>query len=103
MTVVIITHNSAITEMADRVVKVKSGTVSSVRINEICRNPSRRLNGDASEESMEERASGVSFGHTLGRFLAILAIVALGVGFFLGIKSNQERHDRHGGSILARK
>ena len=34
MTVVIITHNSAITEMADRVVKVKSGTVSSVRINE---------------------------------------------------------------------
>lgn len=34
MTVVIITHNSAITEMADRVIKVKSGTVSSVRINE---------------------------------------------------------------------
>jgi putative ABC transport system ATP-binding protein len=34
MTVVIITHNSAITEMADRVVKIKSGSVSSVRINE---------------------------------------------------------------------
>ena len=34
MTVVIITHNSALTEMADRVVKVKNGTVSSVRINE---------------------------------------------------------------------
>ncbi len=34
MTVVIITHNSAIADMADRVVKVKSGTVSSVRINE---------------------------------------------------------------------
>ena len=34
ITVVIITHNSALTEMADRVVKVKSGTVSSVRINE---------------------------------------------------------------------
>ena len=34
MTVVIITHNSAIIEMGDRVVKVKSGTVSSVRINE---------------------------------------------------------------------
>ena len=34
MTVVIITHNSALTEMADRVVKVKSGTVSSVRVNE---------------------------------------------------------------------
>ena len=37
MTVVIITHNSAITEMADRVVKVKSGTVSSVRINEVAK------------------------------------------------------------------
>ena len=34
MTVVIITHNSAITEMADRIVKVKSGTISSVRIND---------------------------------------------------------------------
>jgi putative ABC transport system ATP-binding protein len=37
MTVVIITHNTAITEMADRVVKVKSGTVSSVRINEVAK------------------------------------------------------------------
>ncbi len=34
MTVVIITHNSAITEMADRVIKIKSGTVASVRKNE---------------------------------------------------------------------
>jgi len=34
MTVVIITHNSALTEMADRVVKIKSGSVSSVRLNE---------------------------------------------------------------------
>ena len=34
MTVVIITHNSAIIEMADRIVKVKSGTISSVRIND---------------------------------------------------------------------
>jgi len=33
-TVVIITHNSAITEMADRVVRVKSGTVTSTRLNE---------------------------------------------------------------------
>jgi len=37
MTVVIITHNTAITEMADRVIKVKSGTVSSVRINEVAK------------------------------------------------------------------
>ena len=34
MTVIIITHNSALTAMADRVIKVKNGTVSSVRINE---------------------------------------------------------------------
>ncbi len=34
MTVVIITHNSAITEMGDRIVRIKSGAISSVRINE---------------------------------------------------------------------
>ena len=34
MTVVIITHNSALTAMADRVIHIKNGTVSSVRINE---------------------------------------------------------------------
>lgn len=33
-TVVVITHNQAITAMADRVITVKSGTVESVRINE---------------------------------------------------------------------
>ena len=34
MTVVIITHNSALTAMADRVIRVKSGTISSVTLNE---------------------------------------------------------------------
>ena len=34
MTVVIITHNSALTAMADRVVKVKNGTVSKMFVNE---------------------------------------------------------------------
>lgn len=34
MTVVIITHNSALTAMADRVVKIKNGTVDSIHINE---------------------------------------------------------------------
>ena len=34
MTVIIITHNSALTEMADRVIRVRSGTVSSVEIND---------------------------------------------------------------------
>ncbi len=34
MTVIIITHNSALTAMADRVVKVRNGTVSSVKVNE---------------------------------------------------------------------
>ena len=33
MTVVIITHNQAITPMADRIIRVKNGTVSSVEIN----------------------------------------------------------------------
>ena len=34
MTVIIITHNGALTAMADRVIKVKNGTVSSVKLNE---------------------------------------------------------------------
>ena len=34
MTVVIITHNSALTAMADRVIRVKNGTVSSIEKNE---------------------------------------------------------------------
>ena len=34
MTVIIITHNGALTAMADRVIKVRNGTVSSVRVNE---------------------------------------------------------------------
>ncbi len=34
MTVIIITHNSALTAMADRVIRVKNGTVTSVSINE---------------------------------------------------------------------
>lgn len=34
MTVIIITHNGALTAMADRVIKVKNGTVSSVTLNE---------------------------------------------------------------------
>ena len=34
MTVVIITHNGALTAMADRVIQVRSGTVASVQLNE---------------------------------------------------------------------
>ena len=33
MTVIIITHNAALTAMADRVIRVRSGTVSSVTVN----------------------------------------------------------------------
>lgn len=34
MTIVIITHNSALTAMADRIVKIKNGTIASVKIND---------------------------------------------------------------------
>ena len=34
MTVLIITHNSALTAMADRVIRVKSGTIADMRLNE---------------------------------------------------------------------
>ena len=33
MTVIIITHNKALCDMADRVIRVKSGTVQSVSVN----------------------------------------------------------------------
>ena len=38
MTVIIITHNSALTAMADRVIRVKSGTVASMTMNEAPQN-----------------------------------------------------------------
>lgn len=34
MTVIVITHNSAITPMADRVIKIKNGRVSSITVND---------------------------------------------------------------------
>ncbi len=34
MTVVVITHNSAIADMADRIITVKSGTIADVRMND---------------------------------------------------------------------
>lgn len=34
MTVVVITHNQAITQMADRVISVKNGRVTDMRLNE---------------------------------------------------------------------
>jgi len=34
MTIIIITHNGALTDMADRVIQVRSGTVTSVKLNE---------------------------------------------------------------------
>ena len=40
MTIVIITHNSALTAMADRVIRVKNGTVASVEVNTAPRNVS---------------------------------------------------------------
>lgn len=41
MTVIIITHNSAIAEMADRVIRVKNGEVESVVINKQPKSPSK--------------------------------------------------------------
>jgi putative ABC transport system ATP-binding protein len=33
VTVIVITHNSAITPMADRVIRIKNGTVAEMRLN----------------------------------------------------------------------
>ena len=34
MTVIIITHNSALTAMADRVIRIRNGTVAGMSVNE---------------------------------------------------------------------
>ena len=34
MTVIVITHNSALAPMADRLIKIKNGKVSSMKVNE---------------------------------------------------------------------
>ena len=34
MTIIIITHNGALTDMADRVIQVRNGTIKSVKLNE---------------------------------------------------------------------
>ena len=34
MTVVVITHNSALTPMADRIIRIRNGKVSSMEINQ---------------------------------------------------------------------
>ena len=34
MTVIVITHNSALTPMADRVIRIKNGKVASMELNE---------------------------------------------------------------------
>ena len=34
MTVIVITHNSALTPMADRVIQIKNGKVSKITVNE---------------------------------------------------------------------
>ena len=34
MTVIVITHNQALSAMADRIITVKSGTIDSVKLNE---------------------------------------------------------------------
>ncbi len=39
--------------------------------------------------------------HSLGRFLAIVAIVALGVGFFAGLKVRAARHAPHRIAVCA--
>ena len=38
MTIIIITHNGALTDMADRVIQVRNGTIKSVKLNENPRN-----------------------------------------------------------------
>ena len=83
MTVVIITHNSILTAMADRVIKVKSGAIASFYKNEV---PTlwRNLNGKKKLVRMDKNNLR-EIKYTWERYIAILAIITLGVAFFAGL------------------
>ena len=62
MTVVIITHNSALTAMADRVIKVKNGKITSNVVNEH-RCPLAAVRGTAHEgEELGDQGVGDCIG-----------------------------------------
>ena len=92
MTVVIITHNTAIAPMADRIIHVKtepfpqwSETRTAFR--------SKPSNGRKAAEFMKNAMTKSTLREIKGsfsRWIAILAICALGVGFFCGLKICKE-------------
>lgn len=82
MTVIIITHNAAIAPMADKVIKFKNGTVEGVVLMII-----QLLLKDRMVMKTLFKESVVSVKKNFKRFLSILLIVLLGVGFFAGIKA----------------
>ena len=54
MTIIIITHNAALTAMADRVIKVKNGTVSEADVRRCCINVVKSiLNSQTQKEYMK--------------------------------------------------
>ena len=82
ISVLIITHNSAIAPMADRVIHFKSGKVVKLyRINNPP--PLRRLSGDIMSQAFHKDILRSIKG--LKRFLSILIITALGVGMMTGL------------------
>ena len=82
MTVIVITHNSALAPMADRVIRIKNGRVESMEMN-AHPVPVERLNGRETDEetSIEKR---FLYGNTkeLRKISLHFFIVAIGTAFF---------------------
>ena len=95
MTVVIITHNSALTAMADRVISIKSGTIQSVRKNEHV-TPVEEIEwlGYAAENcfSGDQNQLGPVSGHS-GHYCA-------GCGLFCRTAGDPHRYDLHRQSLF---
>ncbi len=82
--------------MADRVISIKSGTIQSVRKNEHVTPLWKRSSG----EDMLLKTAFREIKTSLGRYLAILAIIALGVGFFCRTAGDPHRYDLHRQSLF---
>ena len=96
MTVVIITHNSALTAMADRVISIKSGTIQSVRKNEHVTPLWKRSSGEDMLLKTAFREIKTSLrpvsGHS-GHYCA-------GCGLFLPDCGDPHRYDLHRQSLF---
>ncbi len=98
MTVIVITHNSALTPMADRVIKIRNGKVAGMKTNE---NPTpvEEIEWQVCDESFSKRF--FTGNHKEQRAVSVgLFHRASGCGVFLGNPICGRRYEGLGGPVL---